>query len=141
MDAWNGSANQVESFFRDRTGTTYPLLLMGGQVARDYGFDRHNYAVIDHDRVLRYRSTGSISSRFDPDAIRGAIDLALAALPAAMASSDFDGDGRVGLTDFFLFIDAYGTTDSRFDTNGSGGPVDADDFFLFADQFGSPLGQ
>lgn len=137
MDAWNGSANQVENFFRVRTGTTYPLLLMGGQVAQEYGFDRHNYAVIDHDQVLRYRSAGSISSRFDPDAIRGAIDLALAALPAAMASPDFDGDGRVNFTDFFLFIDAYGTTDPRFDMNGSGGVVDADDFFLFADQFGS----
>jgi len=139
VDAWDGSAHQVENFFRARSGTTYPLLLMGGPVAQEYGLDRHNYAVIDHDRVLRYRSAGSISSRFDPDAIRSAIDVALAALPAAMASPDFDGDGRVNFTDFFLFIDAYGTTDSRFDINGSGGTVDADDFFLFADQFGSPV--
>ncbi len=127
----------MDNIYRFRTGTTYPLLLMGRQVARDFGFDRHNYAVIDHDRVLRYRSEGSISSRFDPDAIRDAIDLALAGLPAAMASPDFDGDGRISFTDFFLFIDAYGTTDPRFDINGSGGVIDAEDFFLFSDQFGS----
>ena len=137
VDAWDGSASQVDNTFRLRTSTTYPLLLKGSLVARDYGFDRHNYAVVDHQQVLRYRSQGSIGGRFDPEAIRGAIEVALAVLPVAAASPDFDGDGRIGFTDFFLFIDAFGTADPHFDLNGSGGPIDADDFFIFADHFGT----
>ena len=37
--------------------------------------------------------------------------------------------------DFFLFADAFGGTDTRFDLDGSG-LVDFGDFFIFADNFG-----
>ena len=53
----------------------------------------------------------------------------------AEAMPDFDGDGETGFTDFFLFADAFGGSDPRFDLDGSG-IVDFADFFLFADQFG-----
>ena len=39
--------------------------------------------------------------------------------------------------DFFLFADAFGGTDPRFDLDGSG-VVDFGDFFIFADAFGQP---
>jgi hypothetical protein len=78
----------VEVRFRLQTGTTYPLLLKGSDIARAYGFDRHNYAVIDHNGILRYRSEGTISRRFDEDAIRDAIDLALEDLRQVRAAAE-----------------------------------------------------
>ena len=41
------------------------------------------------------------------------------------------------IADFFLFADAFGSNDARFDLDGSG-TVDFGDFFLFADSFGQP---
>ena len=55
----------------------------------------------------------------------------------AEASPDFDGDGETGFSDFFLFADAFGGTDPRFDLDGSG-TVDFGDFFLLADHFEDP---
>ncbi len=55
----------------------------------------------------------------------------------AKATPDFDGDGEVGFGDFFLFAEAFGSTDPRFDLDGSG-EVDFADFFLFAESFGQP---
>ena len=52
------------------------------------------------------------------------------------ASTDFNGDGRTDFIDFFLFADAFGGTDSRFDLDGNG-RVDFADFFKFVDAFGS----
>ena len=55
----------------------------------------------------------------------------------AEATPDFDGDGETGFFDFFLFADAFGGSDPRFDLDGSGS-VDFGDFFLLADHFGDP---
>ena len=55
----------------------------------------------------------------------------------AEATPDFDGDGVTNFADFFLFADAFGSTDARFDLDGSG-VVDFGDFFIFADAFGQP---
>ena len=55
----------------------------------------------------------------------------------ARATPDFDGDGVTNFADFFLFADAFGGTDPRFDLDGSG-VVDFGDFFIFADAFGQP---
>ena len=54
----------------------------------------------------------------------------------ARAATDFNGDGRTDFADFFLFADAYGSTDPRFDLDGNG-RVDFADFFRFVDAFGS----
>ena len=56
---------------------------------------------------------------------------------AARADPDFDDDGEVALSDFFLFAEAFGGSDPRFDLDGSG-EVDFADFFLFAENFGQP---
>ena len=55
----------------------------------------------------------------------------------ASATPDFDLDGEIGLSDFFLFAEAFGGSDPRFDLDGSG-TVDLADFFLFAERFGQP---
>lgn len=54
---------------------------------------------------------------------------------AARANPDFDGDGEVGFSDFFLFTEAFGSGNPRFDLDASG-RVDFADFFLFAEHFG-----
>ena len=55
----------------------------------------------------------------------------------ANATPDFDGDGETGFSDFFLFADAFGGSDPRFDLDGSGS-IDFADFFLLADHFTDP---
>ncbi len=55
----------------------------------------------------------------------------------AEVTPDFDGDGEVGFSDFFLFAEAFGGSDPRFDLDDSGS-VDFSDFFLFAESFGQP---
>ena len=55
----------------------------------------------------------------------------------AEATPDFDGDGVTGFSDFFLFAEAFGGSDPRFDLDGNGS-VDFADFFLFAESFGQP---
>ncbi len=55
----------------------------------------------------------------------------------AEATPDFNGDGVTDFSDFFLFAEAFGGSDPRFDLDGSGS-VDFVDFFLFAESFGQP---
>ncbi|MDE3001003.1 MAG: cellulase family glycosylhydrolase [Gemmatimonadota bacterium] len=54
---------------------------------------------------------------------------------ARAADADFDGGGRVDLSDFLLFADAFGTTQEEYDLDDSG-DVDFADFLAFADAFG-----
>ena len=61
-----------------------------------------------------------------------------------LLSTDFDGDGEVGITDFLLFVEVFGTQsgqnnfDPRFDLDGNG-IVDITDFLLFVDSFGKAI--
>ena len=63
----------------------------------------------------------------------------MSALTAFALSGDFDGDGRVGFSDFFLFTDQFGqpvnSSNSVFDLDGDS-TIDVDDFFIFSDHFG-----
>ncbi|MCY3765235.1 MAG: fibronectin type III domain-containing protein [Gemmatimonadetes bacterium] len=61
---------------------------------------------------------------------------AVTTMVRAPATTDFNGDGRTDFIDFFLFADAFGSTDPRFDLDGNG-RVDFADFFRFVDAFGT----
>lgn len=98
MDIWNGTAKQVDAIYRQGTNTTYPLLLQGGAMARQYGLDRENYVVVDHEGVIRYVSDwrSRLGVRFDEGAVRTAIDQALQAIPIPEPSPEDpppDGQG------------------------------------------------
>jgi hypothetical protein len=82
---WDGSPQQVDVFFRLRTNTTYPLLLMGSLIGRGYGYAQDNYVVLDHEGIVRYRTPlgPAKGNRFDGAAIRAAISASLADLAAA----------------------------------------------------------
>ena len=51
-------------------------------------------------------------------------------------TADFNGDGIVNFADFFDFVDAFGTTDAKYDLDGNG-IVNFADFFEFVDAFGT----
>lgn len=87
---WDGSQQQVDVFFRLRTETTYPLLLMGSRVGRGYGYAQDNYIVLDHEGIVRYRTPlgPSKGNRFDDMAIRAAIAESLQDLAAALAAAE-----------------------------------------------------
>ena len=62
----------------------------------------------------------------------------------SMLTGDFDGDRQVGIADFLLFVDAFGTHsgqenfDSKFDLD-SNGRVGISDFLIFVNAFGKPV--
>jgi hypothetical protein len=49
--------------------------------------------------------------------------------------ADFNRDGEVSFSDFILFVQAYGSTDARFDLD-TNGQVDFADFIIFANLYG-----
>ena len=88
VDVADGISQQVDLSFRQRTGTTYPLLLQASTVGALYGFTQHNYAVIDHEGILRYRSVGAVARRFNEQVIRQHIEQALDNLGATLVAGD-----------------------------------------------------
>ncbi|HKQ59331.1 MAG TPA: hypothetical protein VJY35_15820 [Candidatus Eisenbacteria bacterium] len=79
VDEYNGTAAQLRSF-RNQTGATYPLLLLGatatgGNFATLYGtFD--NYVVVNKQGIVRYHAalTWPHGNRYHLNEIRGAVD-------------------------------------------------------------------
>lgn len=59
--------------------------------------------------------------------------------PSPVSPADFDGNGQVGLDDYFLLIAAFGqsavSSNEKFDLNRDG-QIDLQDFFIFAEKFG-----
>ena len=55
---------------------------------------------------------------------------------ASALPGDFNADGSVDFSDFFLFADNFGGSDPFYDLDSSGS-VDFSDFFIFADNFGT----
>ena len=69
--------------------------------------------------------------------------LPITVVPAATRAqtandADFDGNGRVGFTDFLMFAKAYGSTQADYDLNQSG-KVDFTDFLSFARFYGQAV--
>ena len=62
----------------------------------------------------------------------------------SMLTADFDGDGQVGITDFLLFVEVFGTQsgqenfDPKFDLD-SDGTVGISDFLIFVESFGKTV--
>ena len=88
VDVADGISQQVDLIFRQGTGTTYPLLLQASTVGALYGFTQHNYAVINHEGILRYRSVGAVARRFNEQVIRQHIEQALDNLGTVLLAGD-----------------------------------------------------
>ena len=62
--------------------------------------------------------------------------------PVLYNSPDFDSDGTVGIPDFLLFVNHFGTSrgdvgyDARYDLDGDGS-IGIGDFLIFVDAFGT----
>ncbi len=60
------------------------------------------------------------------------------------ASSDFNGDGVVDVSDYLLFVDVFGSKegeaqyDAKYDLDGNG-EIGIPDFLIFMDNFGKPV--
>lgn len=81
--------------------------------------------------------TGRTSARFN---IRGGFVQPVLAPSSGVTPlpGDFNQDRIVDFSDFFLFAEAFGSRDVRYDLSRDG-RVDFEDFFLFAAQFGKRL--
>ena len=80
----------------------------------------------------------TISSN-DPDRATQTLSVSIIVkVPSANPKADFDGDGMVGITDFLLFVEAFGSTNSQFDIDGDGA-VGITDFLLFVQSFGKTV--
>ena len=63
------------------------------------------------------------------------LNIVLTLTESAGIAGDFDGDGRVGFSDFLGFAGAFGKKEPRFDLDGDG-TVGFSDFLIFATNFG-----
>jgi len=84
-------------------------------------------------------STLTLGEELGPVTVRATVEgLEPATFTATLVPApDFDGDGEVGFSDFFLFAEHFGSDDPRFDLDASGS-VDFADFYLFSEHFGQP---
>lgn len=79
VEMFNGTPSQAQSF-KDQTGVTYPMLLLGGQQPGgnffiDYG-DRDNFVVVDPHGIVRYHAQNlwAYGNRYHRDEIRSVVD-------------------------------------------------------------------
>ena len=76
-DTWDGTAEQVHTRWRLGKGVTMPLLLNASQMASDYGQSYQTFAIIDHEGLIRFKTTSLIPA----DELRDEVLLALADIP------------------------------------------------------------
>jgi hypothetical protein len=99
-----------------------------------------------HDVTLTYipNSEGEISgtlSILSDDTENGTLTLPISASAVTIPAdprADFNSDGKLSLTDFILFAQAFNSTNPTFDLNDNG-KVDLGDFLIFAQAFSRPL--
>jgi hypothetical protein len=79
-DIFNGSAASLQSF-ENSTGVTFPLLRNAASGAGNENFasvyaDRHNYAIVSRQGVVRYHAFDlyNYGNRYDLDEIRAVVD-------------------------------------------------------------------
>ena len=101
-----------------------------------YGLDKGGWKISSDGHSIFENNVRAIRAVLGGTTVEYEDALIPTSTPVA-AAADFDGDGEVGFDDFFLFADAFGGSDERFDLDGNGA-VDLADFFLFADHFGPP---
>ena len=97
------------------------------------GFERELKAGGSYELFVEgVRDTAGVPVAFP---LRGVVVPVLMPGGLPTAPFDLDRDGLVGFSDFFLFVEGFGTALPRFDFDGDGF-VDLSDFFLFAEAFG-----
>ena len=75
----------------------------------------------------------------DPERAKHTVSVSvIVQISSANARADFNGDKQVNITDFLLFVSAFGSTDSKYDIDGDG-VVGLPDFLLFVDSFGKTV--
>jgi len=107
----------------------------GGDIAEGLsGVTRWRVSRDLHPRSRYWFRARAFDGRFESPWSRARALRPLTAQPA-LSSEDFDGDGEVGLGDFFLFSSGFGSADAVLDLDG-GGVVDAADLQRFTAGFG-----
>ena len=74
---WDGTAEQVHTRWRLGKGVTMPLLLNASQMASDYGQAYQTFTIIDHEGLIRFKSSYLIPM----EDLRDEVLLALADIP------------------------------------------------------------
>ncbi len=84
--------------------------------------------------------SGNISiSNNDPNSATQILPVSIIVkVDSANPKADFNGDKQVNITDFLLFVEAFGSANSQFDIDGDG-VVGITDFLLFVESFGKKV--
>ena len=122
---------------RDQTGATYAAAKVIFTITAGGGTLSTTTATTDADG--RASTTLTLGREPGTNIVRASISglQPVTFTATAKATPDFDGNGVTDVSDFFLFVEAFGGSDPRFDLDASGS-VDFADFFLFAEHFGQP---
>ncbi|MCE2438453.1 MAG: hypothetical protein J4F39_03390 [Candidatus Latescibacteria bacterium] len=140
----------------------WQLLIFGNQLTGTIPAELGNLSLLQEVRLDDNQLTGSIPSSFSslnrltllnlagnsltgciPPSLRDIsindmdkLNLPDCSQPQGQKTADFNGDGIVNFADFFDFVDAFGTTDAKYDLDDNG-IVNFADFFEFVDAFGT----
>ena len=145
-----------------RLSELWQLLIFGNQLTGSIPAALGNLRLLQEVRLDDNKLTGSIPSSFSnltrltllnlagnsltgciPPSLRDVsindmdkLNLPDCSQPQGQKTADFNGDGTVNFADFFDFVDAFGTTDAKYDLDDNG-IVNFADFFEFVDAFGT----
>ncbi len=123
------------------------VAILGGQVAGDSGsLGLATFEVLDG--FAESTLIEIVSATFDEDVLSvgiggGVVQIGGSASGGVGDTPDFDGDGKVGFSDFVQFANVFGKSfgdpeyDAKFDLNGDGN-IGFPDFVTFASAFGQP---
>jgi len=75
VEVYDAKPTQIGRFWTDKT--TFPLLLQGSPIGREYGLSRESTAIVDHEGKLQYRSLGHLPIK----SIRQAVEETVARVP------------------------------------------------------------
>ena len=82
-----------------------------------------------------------IISSNDPESATHTLSVSITVrISSANPRADFNGDKEVNITDFLLFVNAFGSSESKYDIDGDG-VVGLPDFLLFVESFGKTVGE
>jgi hypothetical protein len=89
IDQWNGSTNDLKTFFQGPTGVTFPLLTKGASVTADYKVSYDWFVLLDPQHKVYYTATGTLHSGGGAGAVVDAVAIKVNELLAASVT-----DGR-----------------------------------------------
>jgi peroxiredoxin len=98
VDIWNGSTTELKTFFQGPTGVTFPVLMNGDAIGRDYKVSHDWYVLLDRQHKLVKTISGSYHNHQSAGTV---VDGIAAEVSGLLAASVEDANHPEALPDGF----------------------------------------